>query len=150
MPHSDCGPPRGPDRAAGAGRGFRPLELRGRAVSNDRFGSRFEIDDDARVCVVSLTGKLDPVAVDDLHPQVQELVRAGYRKFVFDLAGLEHIGSLGLRLLVGLAHQVKDDGAVALCDLGAGVRSVVELTRINRVLPTFASRSEAVESVRGK
>jgi anti-anti-sigma factor len=115
-----------------------------------RFSSRFEIDDDSRVCVVSLAGKFDPEAVDDLHPQVQELVRAGYRKFVFDLSGLDHIGSMGLRLLVGLAHQVKGDGSVSLCDLTGGVRSVIEVTRINRVLPTFASRTEAVESVRGK
>ena len=45
------------------------------------------------------------------------VVRAGYRKFVFDLSHLEHIGSMGLRLLVGLAHQVKGDGSVVLCDL---------------------------------
>lgn len=118
--------------------------------SDARFSSRFEIDDAARVCVVSLSGKFDPEAVDDLHPQVQELVRAGYRKFVFDMSGVGHIGSMGLRLLVGLANQVKGDGSVVLCDLTDGVRSVVEVTRINQVLPTFASRAEAVGAVKGK
>lgn len=115
--------------------------------SEGRFTSRFEIDDATRVCVVSLGGKFDPEAVDDLHPQVQELVRAGYRKFVFDLSGVSHIGSLGLRLLVGLANQVKEGGSVSLCDLTDGVRSVFEMTRVDRVLRTYRSRTEAVGAV---
>ena len=117
--------------------------------ANTRFTSRFEIDDDTRVCVVTLAGNLDPEAVEDLHPQVQELVRAGYTRYVFELSGLEYIGSLGLRLVVALANQVKGTGSVALCDLTDGVRSVLELTKVDRVLPMFHSRAEAVGAVRG-
>lgn len=109
--------------------------------------SRFEIDDAARVCVVALSGSLDPASVDDLYPQVQELVRAGYRNFVFDLSGLAYMGSIGIRLMVGLANQVKGDGSVVLCDLTDGVRSVVELTQLDRVLKTFPSRTEALGAV---
>jgi anti-anti-sigma factor len=114
-----------------------------------RFASRFEIDDTTQVCVVTLAGHLDPTAVEDLHPQVQELVRAGYRKFVFDLAGLDYIGSLGLRLVVGLANQLRGEGAIALCDLTDSVRSVVDMTKLDLLLPTFHSRPEAVEAVAG-
>jgi len=113
-----------------------------------RFSSRFEIDDASRVCVISLAGTLDPIAVDDLHPQIQELVRAGYNRFVFDLSDLEHVGSLGLRLMVGLATQVKGEGSVSLCDLKDGVRSVIEMTHIDKVLRTFRSRAEAVGAIR--
>ena len=66
---------------------------------SSQFASRFEIDDETRVCVVSLTGDLGPAAVGDLHPQIQELVRAGFRCFVFDLSALEHLGSQ-----IGRAH----------------------------------------------
>jgi anti-anti-sigma factor len=118
-------------------------------VSDSPFASRFEIDDASRVCVISLTGTLDPTAVDDLHPQVQELVRAGYIRFVFDLSGLTHIGSLGLRLMVGLANQLKGEGSVAICDMTDGVRSVIEMTHVDKVLRTFRSRTEAVDAVRG-
>ncbi len=114
-----------------------------------RFTSRFEIDDTTRVCVVTLRGHLDPVAVEDLHPQVQELVRAGYRKFVFDLSGLDYIGSLGLRLVVGLANQLKADGSVAMCQMTDSVKSVVGMTKIDLVLPTYPSRTEAVGAVAG-
>jgi anti-sigma B factor antagonist len=112
------------------------------------FTSRFEIDDDTPVVVVSLTGNLDSVAVEELHPQVQELVRAGYRRFVFDMMELAYVGSLGLRLIVGLANQLKGDGAVAMCHATAGVRSVIEMTKVDQVLRTFATRDEAAEAVR--
>jgi anti-anti-sigma factor len=112
------------------------------------FTSRFEIDDETRVVVVSLTGNLDSVAVEELHPQVQELVRAGYRRYVFDMAELEYVGSLGLRLIVGLANQLKGDGAVAICHATAGVHSVIEMTKVDQVLRTFANREDAAEAVR--
>ncbi|HVL13867.1 MAG TPA: STAS domain-containing protein [Gemmata sp.] len=108
------------------------------------FGSRFEIDDATRVCVVSLCGNLDSAAVDDLHPQVQELVRAGYRRFVFDLAGLEYIGSLGLRLFMALANQLKGNGILAICELEPKVRSVIEATKVDTILKPHATREEAV------
>jgi anti-anti-sigma factor len=113
-----------------------------------RFTSRFEIDDTTRVVVVSLGGKLDPIGVEDLHPQVQELVRAGFKRFVFDLSALDYVGSLGLRLFVGLHNQVKGEGAVALCDPKAGVASVLDLTKVGQVLRTFPTRADAVDAVR--
>ena len=112
------------------------------------FTSRFEIDDDTRVVIVSLAGNLDSVAVEELHPQVQELVRAGYRRYVFDMMGLEYVGSLGLRLIVGLANQLKGDGAVALCHATGGVRSVIEMTKVDQVLRTYTTREDAAEAVR--
>ena len=57
------------------------------------------------------------------------------------------MGSLGLRLIVGLANQLKRDGTVALCELAAGVRSVVEMTKVGQVLKTYPTRDEAVAAV---
>jgi anti-anti-sigma factor len=102
----------------------------GAMAEQEQFASRFEIDAENRICVVSLAGTLDPVAVDDLHPQVQELVRAGFHRFVFDLSQLEHMGSLGLRLLLGLANQLKGGGSVVLCSVSGGVRSIFEMTKL--------------------
>lgn len=114
----------------------------------EKFASRFEIDEVNRVCVVSLVGALDPEAVEDVHPQVQELVQAGFHRFVFDLSRLEHMGSMGLRLLIGLANQLKGGGSVALCSAANGVRTIFEMTKVTQVLPMYISRTEAVDAVR--
>jgi anti-anti-sigma factor len=110
------------------------------------FTSRFEFTPDNRAVVVALAGKFDPEAVQDLHPQVQELYRAGLRRFVFDLSELEYAGSLGLRLLVGLQNQVKGQGAVTLCKPNEAVHKMLEMTKLLTVLPLFASRTEALEA----
>lgn len=114
------------------------------------FTSRFEIDEQTRVVVVSLNGHLDPAAVDELHPQIQELVRAGFRQFAFDLSRLDHIGSLGLRLLVGLSNQVKHDGAVVLCSVPDTLRSVFQITKTDQVLRTYPTRHAAVDALKSR
>jgi anti-anti-sigma factor len=118
--------------------------------SRQAFASRFEIDDASRVVVVVLTGHFDPMAADELHPQIQELIGAGFRRFVFDLAGLDYVGSLGLRLFLAVHNQVKADGAVALCQLTGPVQSVLDVTKLHQVLRTYPTRADAVDAVKGR
>jgi anti-anti-sigma factor len=108
------------------------------------FACRFEFTPDNSAIVIALAGKLDPEAVDELYPQIQEVFRAGLRRFVFDLSRLEYAGSLGLRLMLGLHNQVKGQGRVALCNPTAAVRSMLEMTKLSTVLPVYASRDEAL------
>jgi anti-anti-sigma factor len=112
------------------------------------FACRFEFTPDNRAVVIALAGKLDPAAVEELHPQIQEVYGAGVRRFVFDLSRLEHAGSLGLRLMVGLANQVKGEGAVAVCNPTEAVRRVFEMTRITDVLREYPSRAEALAAIK--
>ena len=88
------------------------------------FECRFEFTPDNSTVVITLTGQMDPSAVQELFPQIQEVFRAGVRRFVFDLSGLEYSGSLGLRLILGLQNQVKPDGKVAVCSPNDSVRSM--------------------------
>jgi anti-anti-sigma factor len=112
--------------------------------SSPAFECQFEFTPDNRVVVIGLAGSLDPNAVAELHPQVQEVFRAGVRRFVFDLSDLEHAGSLGLRMLVGLSNQVKPDGRVAVCAPKPAVRSMLTMTKLDTVLPEYPSRDEAL------
>ncbi|AMV22979.1 Anti-sigma-B factor antagonist [Gemmata sp. SH-PL17] len=113
------------------------------------FASQFEFTPDNRAVVIGLIGKLDPVAVDELHPQIQELYRAGLRRFVFDLTNLEFAGSLGLRLLVGLQNQVRGEGAVTVCNPSDSVLSMLTLTKLTQVLPNYPTRDDALAATGG-
>ncbi len=110
------------------------------------FECQFEFTPDNRAVVIALTGKLDPEAVQELYPQIQEVFRAGLRRFVFDLSDLEYAGSLGLRLMVGLQNQVKPDGRVAVCGPSGAVRSMLEMTKLTQVLPEYPSRDTALQA----
>jgi anti-sigma B factor antagonist len=117
-------------------------------VSTTKFSCQFETDTTGRVCIVSLSGSLDPLATEELGPKLQEQYAAGFRRYVFDLTQLAYVGSLGIRLLVGLSNQVKGEGALALCNLTSGVKIVVELTKLDKVLRIFPNRADALGAVR--
>jgi anti-sigma B factor antagonist len=115
--------------------------------SHPIFTSRFEIVDESRIVIVSMTGDLDPRAVEDLHPQLQELIRAGYRQFVLDLSALDHLGSLALRLFIALAKQVKDGGGVVLCDPSERIAFLISLTNVDRILKVYPTRDLAIAAL---
>jgi anti-sigma B factor antagonist len=106
-----------------------------------------ELDGENQVMVISLTGKLDPIATEQLTPHIEEAYRAGVRRFVFDLSELVYVGSLGLRLFVALHNQVKaTGGAVVLCAPTVPVRTILEMTKLNRLLRSYTNRHEAVDA----
>ena len=105
----------------------------------------FEYTQNPRVLVVSVRGKLDPPAVAELTPKIEEAYRRA-RRFVFDLTRLEYAGSLALRLFVGLHNRVKGEGAVVLCNPPASLREVLGLTRVDQVLRVYPTRAEAIDA----
>jgi anti-sigma B factor antagonist len=113
------------------------------------FECQFEFTPDNSAVVIALAGKMDPEAVQELYPQIQEVFRAGLRRFVFDLSGLEYAGSLGLRLLVGLQNQVKPDSMVAVCAPNDAVLSMLEMTKLTQVLPPYPTRDAALDATQG-
>jgi anti-sigma B factor antagonist len=114
------------------------------------FDCQFEFTPDNDAVVIALAGKMDPEAVQELYPQIQEVFRAGLRRFVFDLSRLEYAGSLGLRLILGLQNQVKGEGRVAVCTPTEQVQSMLEMTKLTEVLPPYPSRDEALAATGGK
>src|SRR4051794_40327235 len=108
------------------------------------FACQFEFTPDNDAVVIALAGKMDPEAVEELYPQIQEVFRAGLRRFVFDLSGLEYAGSLGLRLFLGLQNQVRGEGRVAVCGPKGAVKSMLEMTRLTEMLPEYPTRDAAL------
>ena len=109
--------------------------------------SEFVFTPDRRVLIVALRGKLDPLAVQELTPKVEEAHGAGARRFVFDMAELDYLGSVGLGLFVRLHNCLKGEGAVVFCNTPAPVRSVLEMTKMNRVIRSYPTRADAIDAV---
>ena len=107
-----------------------------------------ELDPVTRVMVISLVGKLDPLATEELTPALEKTYQTGVRRFVFDLSRLEYVGSLGLRLFVGLHNRVRGEGAVALCAPTPAVLTILDMTKLNRVLRFYPTRHEAIDALR--
>lgn len=111
------------------------------------FACQFTFTADNRGVVIALQGKLDPEAVQELHPQVQEVYQAGVRRFVFDLNDLTYLSSMGVRLLLGLRNQVKNEGRVALCRPSPTIMSLLETMKLTDIFPIYTDRDEAFAAI---
>jgi anti-anti-sigma factor len=86
-------------------------------------------------------------AVSFLREKVRELIRAGRKRIVLDLAAWDRFTSMGLAVLIsGARAAASDEGAVVLANLSPTNLEVLEMTRLMNVLPHFPSVAEAIAS----
>jgi len=94
------------------------------------------------------TGRIDHATADSfkaaLAPYLAR-VASGRDRAVIDLAGVEYISSVGLRVLMLASKQAKaQGGALAVADLQPVVREIFEISRFNLVLEVFPTLREAL------
>jgi len=81
---------------------------------------------------------------------LQELLRAGNRKFLVNLADVDYIDSSGLGELVTLFTTVRHeaDGQVKLLNLTKRIRDLLQITKLLTVFEAFDNETEALKSMR--
>ncbi|MBX3691697.1 STAS domain-containing protein [Dokdonella sp.] len=95
-------------------------------------------------CVLALVGRLDTETAADLELAVQDLLQAGQRHLVLDLAGIGYVSSAGLRVLLALAKAVEGNGSVRLAGLNAAVRQVFDVAGFTRLFVIHPDRKSAL------
>lgn len=113
-----------------------------------KFIDSVEVVTPGPIHVVELAGHLDAYAAEPFDERLKALTAAGASKFVLDLTHLNYIGSIGLRVLVGLANRVKGKGAVCVFGPTKDVKDVFEITHLHKVLKFYPSRADALDAAR--
>lgn len=84
---------------------------------------------------------------DALQPYLDKC-RAGTGSLVLDLAETEYMSSVGLRVLVVAARQVKPEGGrIVVCGLQPALREIFEISRIHLIFDIFGTADEAVAAL---
>jgi anti-sigma B factor antagonist len=106
--------------------------------------------------------RLDDIVIIDLSGRItigegtltvrealQELIRAGDRKFLVNLAGVDYIDSSGLGELVTCFTTVRkeEDGQVKLLNLTHRVHDLLQITKLLTVFESFDNETEALKSM---
>jgi anti-sigma B factor antagonist len=97
------------------------------------------------VVILEMTGRIT-LAGDSqqIEQQVEELLRTKQTKIIFDLSRVKHMDSTGIGILVMCSGKLKDAGGeLRLAGATGVVDQTLKLTRINTIVPTFASVAEA-------
>ena len=79
--------------------------------------------------IVALEGRLDTLTSPELDERLEEAIE-GVEKLVFDLAGLQYISSAGLRVLVGAAQTMDDQGEMIVRNVTPPVMDVFKVTNM--------------------
>lgn len=100
-------------------------------------------------CAFILSGRIEPADADQLQAQVNAQCDDAVKWLLFDLAGVDYIGSVGLRVFVSAAKRARANGGEArLSGLSGAVKHVFEITQVNKLLHTFPTRFDAMKTSR--
>jgi anti-anti-sigma factor len=98
--------------------------------------------------VLALSGRLDTETAVDVELALQDLLGAGERQFIIDLAGIGYVSSAGLRVLLSLAKQLDGGkGTLRLCALNASVKQVFDVAGFSKLFTIFPDRAGATKSL---
>jgi len=91
--------------------------------------------------------RLDAHNSNELKVEMNRLFESGTRNLVVDLKEVRFIDSSGLGVLVsGFKNASTHQGSIKLCCLQTQVKSMFELTRLQRVFDIYQTIDEALES----
>lgn len=99
--------------------------------------------------VFRVAGRLDAHAAVSLEDRLRDRLEAGARCFVFDCGELDSLSSAGLRVLLIAAKESRAaGGGVALAAPRAGISETIDIAGLSKLLPSFATRAEALAAMR--
>jgi anti-sigma B factor antagonist len=101
-----------------------------------------------RACVVTpQVKKIDASVAVEFRKQLLDLVADGENRLILNMGGVDFIDSSGLGALVSVLKKIGPDGRIKLYAVKDGVRSIFELTRLDRVFDIHISEKGALESI---
>jgi len=79
--------------------------------------------------------------------KIKELLMAGKKKIVLNVANVSYIDSTGVGVLVSCFNSARShDGALKLVNVWSRFREVLQMTRLLTVFDTYDSESDAIQS----
>lgn len=91
--------------------------------------------------------RFDAMVSDTYKTDLARLIDEGKSKLCLNLEKVQFIDSSGLNVLIFCARSTREKkGALKLACPQPQVRDMFEMTRINRMIPVFATQEEALRS----
>lgn len=102
----------------------------------------------AEVVVASASGRIDHAGAEPFRAALQPLIDQcieGSDRVVLDFSGVEYISSVGLRVLMLSAKQVKaQKGTIVIAAMQPVVKEIFDISRFNYVYAAFPTVRDAV------
>ena len=90
--------------------------------------------------------RLDVSAAPAFKQKMSQFVENGQVNIVVNLSKVDLIDSSGLGALVSVLKKVGKQGEIKVCQLKENIKSLFQLTRLDKVFEIYRTEDEAVES----
>jgi anti-sigma B factor antagonist len=104
---------------------------------------------DPHSCVVCVEGELDLATAPRLKTALREMLRAGFRQVVVDLAQVTFLDSTSLGVLIGVNRSLDVGARMAIVCTHPNVLRIFEFSGLDGTFATFSTFDEALAYVRG-
>ena len=98
--------------------------------------------------IFALEGEIDLQHAPSLRSRLQAKIKAHTPALVLDLSRVEYIDSTGLALIIEYFRDAaKEGGLLCLVGLNQTLRSIFEIVRLDKAIPMFDQRAEAIAAI---
>ncbi|HXW58996.1 MAG TPA: STAS domain-containing protein [Solirubrobacteraceae bacterium] len=104
---------------------------------------------DPGTCVVCVEGELDLTTAPRLKMALHEMLHAGFKQIVVDLAEVSFLDSTSLGVLIGVKRSLDPGARLAIVCKHPNVIRIFEFAGLDVTFATFSDFDEALAHVRG-
>lgn len=97
--------------------------------------------------VLTLDGEFDLSSAPEVRGALDGGVDGGTSRIVVDMLDCTFVDSTGLGVLLHTAKRIESDGAMAIACTDEQIRRLLGLTMIDRTIPVFSTREDAIAHV---
>lgn len=110
-----------------------------------------QLEEQDGVTVVTVDVKrLDASVADGYRQELQKLIDEGKVRLCLDMAGVDFIDSSGLNVLIVATRNTRGKkGDLRLASPAPKVMSLLQMTRLDKMIPIHPTRAEAVAAAKG-
>ncbi|ABV86755.1 STAS domain-containing protein [Shewanella pealeana] len=99
-------------------------------------------------CKITLPVEVIMTQTPTLRAAILQQIDAGMSQLIIDLHKVEYIDSSGLSVLISALKRVeKVNGEIVLLSPTAGVRSLIELTRLHQIFAIYEDETAAIDYI---
>lgn len=97
-------------------------------------------------CVLNIEGRIDTTNFSQFENEINTLLNAGEKNFVFDCSGLNYISSSGLRVfLIAQKKTLSLNGKLHLCNLQPSIKEIFDISGFSSIFKIFDNQEKAIQ-----
>jgi anti-anti-sigma factor len=97
-------------------------------------------------CVLNIEGRIDTTNFSQFENEINTLLSAGEKNFVFDCSGLNYISSSGLRVfLIAQKKTLSLNGKLHLCNLQPSIKEIFDISGFSSIFKIFDNQEKAIQ-----